>query len=243
MSFLYALLLFVFLVGTNILFRKSKYASAAFFFVLPAMLAFWWYQQSMSTFYWAKIGTMLFAIMWLQLCRFTTIFEKKWVKIVAFLLLSLNILEAVLKDVSAGATTGYLNALAGILLIASLPRINSMSVDHGSKHKDFLWDLPMLWIIGYTVWNWLFVYLNYPENIGRTSILLAAALVVAFQDRKRWLQSRMFTLTTYLIVLFSWSDLARLINTGHWYNGSVAMVSAVISVLIGAMCTYNFYKK
>jgi len=59
-----------------------------------------------------------------------------------------------------GGMANYFNAIAGILLIATLDKVDSISVTK-DNYKDVIWNkMTLMWIIGYTIWNWTFVYLN-----------------------------------------------------------------------------------
>lgn len=56
-------------------------------------------------------------------------------------------------------------------------------------------------IVGYTLWNWVFVYLNYPELAGHHVAVLSAALTLACLDRGLRLQARAASLGLTLLLL------------------------------------------
>jgi len=56
-------------------------------------------------------------------------------------------------------------------------------------------------ITAYTIWNWVFVYNNYPYSLGRhTSVLLSAFLLAWFDGWETWAQARCYTLGCYFLI-------------------------------------------
>jgi hypothetical protein len=131
-----------------------------------------------------------------------------------------------------------LNAIAGLALIATLPRNAGavQLVDEG-RRRELHYDLSPLWIVGYTVWNWTFAYLNYPQFAGHHTAVLGAALLVAAINPQRWLQARAYTLGMHFIALLTFQPiLPDWLDTSHWSDPLIGFGAAVASVLVAAGC-------
>jgi hypothetical protein len=115
-------------------------------------------------------------------------------------------------------------------LIATLPFGAKQSwIDVASKHRDLRLDLSMNWIIGYTLWNWTFVYLNYPSLTGHHTIILAVALIVALCDPQRWLQTRAVTLGLNLFwMATSYSGTLSVVDANGWFTQPIANGAAIV---------------
>jgi hypothetical protein len=92
------------------------------------------------------------------------------------------------------------------------------------------------WIIGYTLWNWVFVYLNLGLQGSILHIaVLGSALLVVFINKNRWLQARAATLGMYFIVFHSWPHL----SSGLIIGGTDQQYGVVLSLIpLGFMTVY-----
>lgn len=111
---------------------------------------------------------------------------------VIFWLLRLNILEALLKDLKEKR---YLNAISGALLIASSWSFSGFW--NGIYYVTQPWE-SLFWILAYTLWNWNFVFLNFPRALAiyHIGVLSAPLLFCLFTlDQGYWLILRAATLT------------------------------------------------
>lgn len=195
------------------------------------MLLPWWIQHAEhSLFGWVKIYSVALAVSWLLALRFTALSEKKWTYYFGFLILVLNILEAVILDVAKGNYINYMNAAAGVLLIITLPGPHSITVDEESPFRDLTWDIPLNWIIGYTIWNIVLVYLQRPQHLGMHAAILGAALLVGIKNNKLWLQARAYTLAIFLMLFFSYKPMFVALRPPEIANGAVSLAGAVISL-------------
>ena len=142
--------------------------------------------------------------------------HKNLLKWTTYLFLVINIFEAVTRDVASGHVANYFNALAGILLIITLKKMDSIQINTKDKSKDLSWNgMTLGWIIGYTLWNWVFVYLNLGFQGAVLHVaVLGSALVIGFTSKARWLQARAATLGLYFIVFHSWPHLASRLIVG-----------------------------
>lgn len=223
--------------------RRSAPLAVVTFFVLPAVAPFLW--KGFDLFYWIKLYLMTFAGFWLVLCRYTKLGAQRWALMVAYAIIVLNFGEVIVKGLLAGTAANIMDAAAGMGLLISAPSPLALRVAYGSPWRDIEWPITTPWLLGYTVWNWTFVYLNYPVNAGRTTAVLAASLLVGLSRRELWLQARTFTLGTYLLALLSFEPLGR-IDTSRWANASVGLITSLIGgflVMWSMKVRYAAYKR
>lgn len=241
----YVLILFVSLVVLQEIFRRYPRFSLAFF--SAALIIFfpcWVLLIGVEDwFIYMKAISVVGAIVIFSFFRLTKWKIAKWIQWTTYLVLSANILEASVKDLLAGSMTHYMNAIAGILLIATLNKIHTIHIDTKGKYKDLLWgSMTLAWIIGYTIWNWVFVYLNLTPGSGNHLAVLAAALVIVFVNKERWLQARAFTLGIYFFAshVFPIIESCPLITT---YNEQVGFYLALASFVFMAVYTIFYIKR
>jgi hypothetical protein len=98
-----------------------------------------------------------------------------------------------------------------------------------------LYETSRPWVIGYTLWNWTFIYLNYPFLVGHQTAVLAAALMIGMLSPRHWAQTRAATLglsllfsATYLDQMVSWLD------GTSWFNHQVATLAAGLAFIFMA---------
>ena len=203
------------------------------FGALPAVCAYHWTcTRNFDLFIWIKLYSIMLCICWGTWFRFGKRDHLKWTQRSIALLLLANVAEATFLDLFGTGTAHLLNAAAGlILMICLLSRIPSTNVDSQSGKRCLLVDVPITWIIGYTLWNWSFVYLNYPAYLGHHTAVLAAALAVGLIDRRRWVQARAATLGVNLLWMACFpSQLLELSNTSSWSNPEIETIVAIVSL-------------
>jgi hypothetical protein len=215
------------------------------FFLVPLALTPYWFQEnSFDLFAWVKIYSVMFCVCWAGWLRFTALGDKPWLRRSIPLLLVANILEALILDVQGQGAAHNLNALAGMLLIATVPlSIGSAHIDRGNRHQTLRFNAPLAWICGYSVWNWTFVYLNYPALTGHHTAVLSAALIVALIDPQRWLQARAATLGMNLILFAtSYSGTLTVSDATTWFDESIAITAASIALAVMAVHALSMIK-
>ncbi len=205
---LYTLLLFVGLTVAEEIFHRYPRFSLVFFSIASAVLFSCWVLLlgAADWFPWAKVFSIASGIAVLSIFRTTRLGKNaKLVQWVTYAFLAVNILEAVARDASSGGIGNYLNAAAGFLLIATLEKLRTVHIDKTGKCKDLYWSgMTLPWIIGYTLWNWTFVYLNFGFQSSVAHIaVLGAALTIGLINKDRWLQARVFTLGMFFILFHS----------------------------------------
>lgn len=222
------IVLFAALLFVNEITRKSKKISIFFYCILPVLLAigiFGGYLGSPSGktwFAWVKVVSALAGVYGFMLIRFTSLGKKKFAAFFPLAILSINIAEAVVREfeifstyktltVDAGGVLvlggpwNILNGIAGILCIVTLTGFMGIRVSN-DKSRDMIWpDMTWMYIIGYTIWNFAYVYngISTRSMYAGVTILGAALFAELFFKRGAWLQHRAQTLS--LFAMFSLS--------------------------------------
>lgn len=238
----YLLAIYFFLIGTYELMRRYKVLAWIFSIAVPISLSIYWFQAfETDIFHWAKLYSVILAAIWFNSFRFTKFAKFKYIKWGVYLILVLNILEAVLQDISGSTIPHYLNAFAGFLTIITLNKIESINIEKKTGFKEMHWDsMSFAWVIGYTIWNWVFVFLNYPETALNHIAVLGAALTIGFIRPQAWLMARAYTLMIFLMVLYTNSDFFYQYGNGEFLSNEISnLIVAIISV--GFMIIFSAY--
>jgi hypothetical protein len=219
--------------------RTGPWVAVGSVFVLPLVLCpLWIRSNALGLFPWVKLVSVLVATNWLTLLRLTRLSETTWARVGLLAAFAVNIAEAVLVDVAALSPANLLNVIAGILLLATLPR--TAAAVRGTPTNVFV-NLGRGWVVAFSVWNWTFVYLNYPVLAGHQLVVLATMLAVGWRDPRRWLQARMYLLSADLIILSTFSsDLLPRWDTTSWRNELLgSILSALAVVTSGAVVVWR----
>lgn len=203
--------------------RRSKKAAISVFVIFPiiATLFIWPKTAGAGTtggywFAWVKNYSVLAGIIGFMLFRYHKAFrENKYFKYFPFAILSLNILEAVVRDIEVYSMTGQvengitlmggpwnlINAAAGILVILTLTGWSNLRVAKTAS-QDMVWtDQLWFWIIGYDLWNMAYVYNCIAERAMYAGALLIIACTLAEVIKPGvWLQHRATTLGIWTMV-------------------------------------------
>ena len=227
-----SLVAFILLMGgllfLNEITRRSKWVSILVFCILPVALALGVFYGPLGSptgktwFGWVKVVSALAGVYGFMLIRFTKIGEKKFAAYFPLAILSLNIAEAVYREFQVfsiyktmtvdpggvlvlGGVWNILNAVAGILTIVTLTGFVGIRVSK-DKSKDMIWpDMTWMYIIGYTLWNFAYVYnciSNRSMYAGFGILLMAIVAEYAFK-RGAWLQHRAQILSLYAMFSLS----------------------------------------
>lgn len=238
----YTLSIFLILLGFQAIYRRAPKSFFAIMTVFSAIIApFWLEYAGLSSFAWIKYYSVLVGIGWITLFKVYD-FKNTAAKVVIHAILSLNIVEAIGWGVSKGGLDNILIAISGALLLVTLGGVQSIGVDRQSRFKDFCWGtMSMPWIIGYTIWNWMFAYINFNYLAIDHLAVLAAALVGSWNNPKRWLEARAVTLGVYLGLInstYMLTELSQLFK-GEWYHQTFSMVAS--SIVVGYLLIYTSY--
>lgn len=220
--------------------RAGLWPSIGAYLLVPALLTPYWIRtHEFGWFAWAKLYSVLASVWWLAAVRFTSLGERPWARAVMPALLALNILEAVALDVAASRPANLATACAGLLLVATLPLgSGTVRIDAAGPRRDL--HSPGLsrgWLVAFAVWNWTFLYLNFPVIAGHHIAVLGAFLAVGLFDPRRAIQTRMLTLAPDLIALASFrAVLVPPLDTSHWADPTAGLVLAGLALLLALGC-------
>lgn len=231
------LLVFVILFLLNEVTRRFKYVGLFAFTVLPLVLSVLWFTVLKDTtytdwFHLAKVYSATAGCLGFWLIRHLKgtnkktgkewrLADKKWALCFPPLILAINILEAVSRDIQVGlqysgggnladgsmyvlgGSWNFMNAAAGILNIITITGwfgIRLRKKTSTDKSQDMLWpDMLWFWIIAYDLWNFTYTYNCLPGHSWYCGFaLLLAPTVCAFTVGKgAWLQHRAHTLALW----------------------------------------------
>lgn len=260
------------IVAFNEVTRRSKTLSIVAYCILPVVLAGLIFTNVLGSttgktwFAWVKVISVLVIIYGFMLIRFTKLGQTKFAVIFPPLLLSLNILEAVIREfevfatfksmtvepsgaVILGGTWNILNGIAGILCIVTITGFVGIRASK-DKTKDMIWpDMTWMYIIGYTLWNFAYVYncISTRSMYAGLGILIAALIAEFAFKRGAWLQHRAQTLVVYVMFSLSFdfmkSEYFQIIPTykeSMWM--AVSIVSFVFNLGLFAYMVYTIVK-
>lgn len=205
------------LIVINELTRRSKPLAIFTYLALPILLtAFVWPKTSGPGtpmgywFPWVKTYSALAGVLGFMALRYVKGLDKnKWMLAFPAFILSLNILEAVIRDFQCfgyngivdgifinGGPWNIINGIAGILNIITISGCAGIFISKG-KSKDMIWpDQLWFWIIAYDLWNFAYVYNCIPDHsfYSGLMLLLSCTIPAFFIKKGAWLQHRAQTL-------------------------------------------------
>jgi len=190
--FLCVLMVFVWVVN------RFSILAWIFFLLIPLFYFIFGFKGfDLPVFVYIKIFLVVTGMLWILFLRYSRIAKGRWPFFILYLIVLLNILVVVVYEQSIGIV---FNTIAGIFLLLTLPNGNHIKIDKKSKTKDLLWDIPFLWIICYTLWDWSFCYSSYTVASKVFFVLLLAPIIFEVIKRKTYLQVRAYTLAFYLLL-------------------------------------------
>lgn len=187
------------------------------------------------------------------------------------LILAINIIEAVARDIEVGSTYwmmdsgaiggevvgvmggpwNYMNAAAGILNIIAITGWFGIVIRKQTKKdksKDMLWpDMLWFWIIAYDLWNFVYTYNCIPTHswYAGLALLIAPTLCAFTVGKGAWLQHRAQTLAIWCMFAQTFPNFQ---DTGMFvvkstYNTTIYTILAVIALASNiAVFVYMIYK-
>lgn len=235
--------------------RRSKTVSMLMYVLLPVLLAIGIFFGPLGSptgktwFGWVKVVSALIGVYGFLLIRFTKLGTKKFAAVFPAAILSINIAEAVFREleifvtyktltvdaggiVVQGGPWNILNAIAGVFTIITLTGFVGIRVSK-DKSRDMIWpDMTWPYVIGYTLWNYAYVYncISTRSLYAGFGILTAAVIAEYFFKRGAWLQHRAQILSLYamfsLSVDFQTASFFKVIPT---YSTGALMSLSVLS--------------
>lgn len=268
-DYLMLILVIAGLAGVAWLIQRYKLAVLVFFVILPLGLTiFWWPYSTVGTAsagwfpivkqYSALIGSLsLVALQYFPKLR-----QKYWYLCLPPLILAVNILEAVIRDLQCAGLHGMdaegvfilggpwnvMNAIAGILNILMISGWVGIYIAKGPS-KAIVWgDLTLAWIIAYDLWNLAYVYNCLPDRAWYSGVaLLASCTIPAFMKigRGAWIQYRAYTLTLWSAVVLTFPQFTQSSIFAHRasYNETALLLlsGAAIAFNLG-LFGYHIYR-
>ncbi len=230
-------MVFVILFGLNELARRFKVMGFICFIVLPAVLSVLWFTVLNDTtytdwFHLAKVYSSTAGCIGFWCIRHVhgksrktgkewRLSDNKIALCFPPLILAINILEAVARDIQVGiqypdggiladdamyvlgGSWNFMNAAAGILNIITITGWFGICIRRVTKadaSKDMLWpDMLWFWIIAYDLWNFAYTYNCLPGHSWYCgfALLLAPTLCAFTVGKGAWLQHRAQTLALW----------------------------------------------
>lgn len=285
MVWLVWILVFVVLFAANEFSRRFTVIGFICFIVLPIILSTLWFTVLKDTtytdwFHLAKVYSSTAGCIGFWCIRHLHGTNKKTGKVwhlsdyklaLCFppLILAINILEAVARDIEVGINYAqggiladeamyvlggpwnFMNAAAGILNIITITGWFGICVRKVTKNdgsKDMLWpDMLWFWIIAYDLWNFAYTYNCLPGHSWYCGMaLLLAPTVCAFTLGKgAWLQHRAQTLALWCMFA---QTVPAFIDKGAFavastYNKVPLFFWSLAALAVNiAVCIYMIYK-
>lgn len=245
------LALHIFLLTVVMLFLQEAFRrlpagfALAAFTILPIVLTPYWLSlhRDVGLFPWTKLYTLVVSVSWLTALRMLNIGRRRKPILGLIFLLVVNIFEAVAVDALGGHLAHWLVMLSGILLVVSLPSPQSAHMepllggkDAPKRNCEFIYpSMTRRWVIEYTVWNWSFLFLNFPIVVAQQTAVLLASLLVGLICPARWLEARGLSLASSLILMATFPEimLDRFDATSWrtpWREDVVAILCIAIAV-------------
>jgi hypothetical protein len=248
-SIIHLILVLIVLMSLNEVFRRFTFTPLIFFGVVPLMIPvaiyFGWIETNIEAWFrWVKLYSVVFACVWFMAIRFTKLGGFTYAKFVVAAFLAVNIAEAVMQDFSLGYLPNVLNGLAGILSIITLSNWRGIGADD-TKHKDLVWpQMTLFWIIAYDIWNFTFVYLNFPGHAAFHFMVLLSCTLPVLPKRSVWLQARVFTLGTWMMYLFFFQSYVDSVTVALPRNESLMLGLGILSLAAnGAYAIVHFRRR
>lgn len=271
------LIVFAALFGLNEFSRRTRWAGFLCFIVLPIVLSILWATVLKETtymdwFHLAKVYSStagcigFWCIKWIKGAS-----DKKWLLCFPPLILAINIIEAVIRDIEVGmnyavmaqdATAdtsvmlmggpwNYMNAAAGILNIITITGWFGICIKKSTskdKSHDMLWpDMLWFWIIAYDLWNFTYTYNCLPHHSFYCgfALLLAPTLCAFTTGKGAWLQHRAATLALWCMFAqtFPFFQDESMWRVDSTYNPTVYMFWGALALAANiAVLIYMIYK-
>lgn len=207
---------------------RSKWVALAVFIVIPVCLTIFWWPHSTagtSSAGWFPIvkqySALIGSLSLVALQYFPKLRTKYWYLCIPPLILSVNILEAVIRDfqcyglngvdpsnnlMTVGGPWNIMNGIAGILNLLMISGWAGIYVS-AQKNRQIIWgDLTVGWIIAYDVWNVAYVYNCLADRAWYSGVaLLLSCTIPAFLSfgKGAWIQYRAYTLTFWSAIVLT----------------------------------------
>lgn len=225
-------ILFFSLIAVYFFFRHFKRFTLFFFILTPILLTPLWISYDFfGWFRWVKVYSLVAGVFFIFLARLPRFSQSKLIFNLVYLILGINILEAILKEASTFDLPSAINIFTGVLLILSLIDPNHNIYISSTKERDFITPkLTFQWILVYSLWNWSFLYSVFPNFAFKHIAVLGAPLFIDFIMKGSWLQARALTLCFYVIFSFTTNPYLGSYFPTAKYNQNIALMITVFNL-------------
>lgn len=266
------------LIILNELTRASKWFSVFMFILLPIVLTFTVWNKTAGSdsstgtwFHWIKVYSALAGCIGFMAFRYIKNWDKvKFLIIFPALILSINIIEAVIRDFQVyqlykndlygtvvnmvtmkGGGWNILNGIAGIINIITISGFLGVFVDKKSKKKDMIWpDMLWFWIIAYDLWNFAYVYNCVSDHAfyAGAALLISCTIPAFFIKKGAWLQHRAQTLAFWMMFTMSipqFTDTSIFaVKSSHNETAlwTVSIIALIANIFVLIYHIYKIYK-
>lgn len=224
------------LVALNEITRRYKSAALLIFLFLPiALMIFVWPETAVrgsgDWFPIVKTVSALAGVLGFMAIRYTKAGKIKAVLLFPFVILAINIAEAVYRDIEVfikyagkpsvfneidglfmqGGPWNLMNAVAGIFLILTITGWFGIRIAK-TKSRDMIWpDQLWFWVVAYDLWNWSYCYNCISTRAMYAGFLLLISCTIAefFIQKGAYLQHRAHTLALWTMFSVTFSDYAN----------------------------------
>lgn len=277
---------FIILFGLNEVARRSKICGLLAFVGLPIVLSILWFTVLKDKIYtdWFHLVKVYSALagcigFWLirhlrgrnkKTGREWRLSDNKIALCFPPLILAINIVEAVIRDIQIGlqykggglladgsmyvlgGPWNYMNAIAGVLNIITITGWVGICIRKRTKKDgsmDMIWpDMLWFWIIAYDLWNFAYTYNALPGHAWYCgfALLLAPTLCAFTIGKGAWLQHRAQTLALWCMFA---QTFPAFIDEGKFavastYNETPLFIFSLLSLLFNIVVfIYMVYKK
>ncbi len=220
------------LIAFNEFGRTTKWGGLLLFLVIPIILTFLVWPQTASSgnefgtgtwFNWVKTYSALIGVLGFMAIRYVpALARKRWVLVFPAAILSINILEACIRDFQvygyglwAGGYVDHLwtisgpwnimNGIAGLLNIVTISGWYGIVISKNNS-KDMIWpDMIWPWIIAYDLWNFAYTYNCISDHsfYAGLALLLSSTIPAFFIVKGAWLQHRASTLALWIMFIMT----------------------------------------
>lgn len=262
------------LMLVNELTRSSKWFSYLVYILVPVLLTFLVWPKTAGPnsstgtwFHWVKVYSSLAGVLGFMLLRYNKkAAANKYLLLFPPLILSINILEAVIRDFQCyalysgesfgsiinhvtmqGGAWNLMNGIAGIINIITISGWMGIFIGKDKK-KDMLWpDQLWWWIIAYDLWNFAYVYNCVSDHsfYAGAALLVSCTIPAFLMGKGAWLQHRAQTLAIWMMFTMCFpvfvDDSMYAVKSSH--NTTALLVVSGLALLVNiAILVFHSYK-
>jgi len=213
-----------------------------------------WFLSLDSWFRWVKTLSILVPLLFYNYVRISNdghhkntlmSLKKKWPMYVLYAILILNIVEAMLQDLTG---QNYFNAACGLILILTIPLPKNhwyVGKNDGKKtYAEVLADLPLTWCLLYVTWNAAFVYGENPPYFASSLCILLVPQIWMFVNKRvdLWLMGRVYTLAVHLLIRASYDIFTPIMDSSQWFHPQALHYWGVLNLVFHLVYLVVWFK-